>query len=172
MLVEIRPTAAEELPAVRRLLDEAFGQPDEGELVARLWASEAFIPELSLLGLTEHGEAVAYILFTTIQIKTAATGHPSLALAPMAVWPDFQRKGVGDQLIRAALERAKELGYSSVMVLGHAEYYPKFGFTKASNWDIQCPLAVPDESFMALELQAGALEGMAGRVEYSQPFGI
>ncbi len=172
MQLTIRPAVAEEFPAVRRLLDEAFGQPDEGQLVEKLWSSSAYIPELSLIGLTENGEAVGYILFTHIHIRQGEQHYPSLALAPMAVWPDFQKMGIGEQLIRSGLEQAKQLGHESVIVLGHADYYPRFGFDRASRWGISCPLPVPDEVFMAQELVSGCLEGKNGQVLYSAPFGI
>lgn len=94
----------------------------------------------------------------------------SLALAPVSVLPDYQSKGIGKKLILEALQKAKELGYQSVVVLGHPEYYPKFGFQKASHWRIKAPFDVPDEVFMALELQENALVHVSGVVEYSRAF--
>lgn len=94
----------------------------------------------------------------------------SLALAPLSVMPEFQRKGVGSALIRQGLHNAKDLGYSSVIDLGHADYYPRFGFKPASSWNITCPFPTPDEAFMALELLPHALDGIAGVVEYAPAF--
>ncbi|WP_312504824.1 GNAT family N-acetyltransferase, partial [Bacillus luti] len=81
-----------------------------------------------------------------------------------------QKKGIGGKLIVAALEKAKKLGYGSVVVLGHPEYYPKFGFKKASELDIKAPFEVPDEVFMVMELRENALEGVEGIVQYSSAF--
>jgi len=94
----------------------------------------------------------------------------SLALAPVSVAPSFQKKGIGSQLIRAALQKAKELGYHSVIVLGHKDYYPKFGFKKAALWNIKPPFVVPDEVFMAMELTEHSLENVEGVVQYSKAF--
>ena len=88
----------------------------------------------------------------------------------MAVILDFQRQGVGSELIKRGMEKAKELGYNSIIVLGHKEYYSKFGFKRASEWNIKCCFEVPDEAFMAIELNYGALEGKAGTVEYPDEF--
>ena len=88
------------------------------------------------------------------------------ALAPMAVHPDFQRRGVGSALVRAGLEAARRLGHKSVVVLGHAEYYPRFGFVPARPRGIEPPLQAPDEAFMLIELVPGALAGVRGTVRY------
>ena len=94
----------------------------------------------------------------------------SLALAPMAVIPEFQKQGIGTKLIKKGIEQAKELGFDSIVVLGHKEYYPKFGFIRASNWSIKCPFEVPDEAFMAIELTERAFEDKAGTVKYPDEF--
>ena len=94
----------------------------------------------------------------------------TLALAPLAVAPAYQKKGIGGRLIGQGLAAAKELGFSSVIVLGHSGYYPRFGFQKASKWGIKCPFEVPDEVFMALELTPRALSGHAGTVQYPSEF--
>ncbi len=94
----------------------------------------------------------------------------SLALAPVSVLPEYQNKGIGKDLIHKALEQAKELGHQSIVVLGHPEYYPKFGFEKASQWGIEASFEVPDEAFMAIELYKNSLENVSGIVEYSSVF--
>ena len=88
----------------------------------------------------------------------------------MAILPEFQGLGVGSELIKEGMEKAKELGFNSIIVLGHKDYYPKFGFKKASRWKIKCPFKVPDEAFMAIELSDGALEDKAGIVVYPDEF--
>ena len=94
----------------------------------------------------------------------------SLALAPMAVLPEYQNKGVGSQLVRTGLMQAGSMDHKSVIVLGHPEYYPRFGFAPASRWQIKPPFDVPDEAFMALELKEGALKDVCGVVEYPKAF--
>lgn len=93
-----------------------------------------------------------------------------MALAPVSVAPEYQKKGIGSQLIRTALKNAKDLGYCSVIVLGHKDFYPKFGFKPASLWNIQAPFEVPDDVFMALELTDHSLEKVQGVVHYSKAF--
>jgi predicted N-acetyltransferase YhbS len=139
----------------------------EHELVSRIRKSSSFIPELSLVATNkDNGSILGHILLSRIKISIAE----SLALAPVSVLPEYQNKGVGGLLITAALNAAKELGYNSVVVLGHPEYYPKFGFKKASRWGIKAPFEVPDEAFMAIELKDSALSGNSGVVEYPSVF--
>lgn len=86
------------------------------------------------------------------------------------LFPEFQRKGIGSELIKKGMDRAKELGFDSIIVIGHKEYYPKFGFQSASRWDIKCPFEVPEDVFMAIELTENALDGKAGTVKYPDEF--
>ncbi|MED3125573.1 GNAT family N-acetyltransferase [Bacillus wiedmannii] len=149
-------------------LNEEFSDKKEHELVKRIRKCDAFIPELSIVAVDE--EIIGHILLSKIQIEQGATSVESLALAPVSVARGHQKKGIGGKLIGAALEKAKELGYGSVVVLGHPEYYPKFGFKKASEWNIKAPFEVPEEVFMVVELRENALEGVEGVVQYSSAF--
>ncbi|MDJ1474302.1 N-acetyltransferase [Bacillus sp. LS15-K4] len=149
-------------------LNEEFSDKTEHELVSRIRKCDAFIPELSIVAVDE--EIVGHILLSKIKIEQGATSVESLALAPVSVARGHQKKGIGGKLIGAALEKAKELGYGSVVVLGHPEYYPKFGFKKASEWNIKAPFEVPDEVFMVIELSENALQGVEGVVRYSDAF--
>ncbi len=106
-------------------------------------------------------------------IIRSATGEEkeTISLAPVAVRPDFQKKGIGEELIKEGLKSSdRQFGYDSVIVLGHPEYYPKFGFKKAGSWGIKDPFGAPAEAFMALELKEGALKGAGGVVEYPEEF--
>lgn len=94
----------------------------------------------------------------------------TLVLAPLAVLPDYQSNGIGKNLMNEAIEKSKKLGYKSIVVLGHENYYPKFGFKKASNYGIKAPFDVPDEAYMVLELTSNALNEVNGVVEYSKAF--
>ena len=148
-----------------------FSDKREHELVSRIRKSEAFIPKLSLVAINEdNNEIVGHILLSKIKISNDNQLEESLALAPVSVLPEYQNKGVGRLLILDALKIAKDLGYNSVVVMGHPNYYPKFGFEKASSWGIKAPFEVPEEAFMALELQENALENVSGVVEYPSVF--
>lgn len=157
--------------AISRITTLAFGRPSEARLIEELRLGSTFIPGLSLVALNDH-EPIGHILLSAVQIKGAdGVATPSLALAPMSVLPEHQKKGVGTALVRAALERAGNSGHGSVIVLGHPEYYPRFGFRPASEWGIRAPFAASDGAFMAMELHAGALHGVGGVVGYPDVFG-
>jgi predicted N-acetyltransferase YhbS len=172
MNLEIRQEQVADYEFTENVVKLAFANAEhsdkkEHELVSRIRKSSSFIPELSLVATNkDNGSILGHILLSRIKISIAE----SLALAPVSVLPEYQNKGVGGLLITAALNAAKELGYNSVVVLGHPEYYPKFGFKKASRWGIKAPFEVPDEAFMAIELKDSALSGNSGVVEYPSVF--
>ncbi|MGG0255941.1 N-acetyltransferase [Bacillus toyonensis] len=149
-------------------LNEEFSDKKEHELVKRIRECDAFIPELSIVAVDK--EIVGHIMLSKITIEQGGTTVDSLALAPVSIAPSHQKKGIGGKLITVALEKAKELGYGSVVVLGHPEYYPKFGFERASQWNIKAPFEVPDEVFMVMELRENTLQGVEGIVQYSSAF--
>ncbi|MGG3519849.1 N-acetyltransferase [Bacillus pseudomycoides] len=149
-------------------LNEAFSDQKEHELVNRIRKCDTFIPELSLVAVDK--EVVGHVLLSKVKIVDGDTSVESLALAPVSVVPDCQKKGIGSLLISHVLRKAKELGYHSVIVLGHKDYYPKFGFKPASIWNICAPFEVPDEVFMAMELTENALQNIQGIVQYSEAF--
>jgi putative acetyltransferase len=170
MDIIIRQENENDYSAVYDLNAIAFGQNTESELVESLRKSKAFIPELSIVA-TLDSRIVGHILLTRIIIRDdTGKAHTSLALAPMAVHPALQRQGIGGQLIRYSLEKAKDLGYRSVIVLGHEHYYPKFGFKPAITWDIFAPFEVPSNVFMGLELVANGLKNVKGTVRYPKEF--
>jgi putative acetyltransferase len=88
----------------------------------------------------------------------------------MAVVPAQQRTGLGSALVRAGLEQCRKLGFGAVVVLGHPDYYPRFGFSPAARFGIGCEYEAPQEAFMAIELQPGYLKGASGKVEYHAAF--
>lgn len=149
-------------------LHEEFSDQKEHELVNRIRKCDAFIPELSLVAVDK--EIIGHVLLSKIQIVDGDQSVDSLALAPVSVAPGYQKKGIGSLLISNVVSKAKELGYHSVIVLGHKEYYPKFGFKPASLWHIRAPFDVPDEVFMAMELTEHALQNVQGIVQYSEAF--
>jgi putative acetyltransferase len=102
------------------------------------------------------------------------SGHPSLkimGLPPMAVAPEYQRQGIGSALVRAGLVRCKQLGFGAVVVLGHPEYYPRFGFLPSMRFVIKSEYEVPEEVFMVLELLLGYFRGASGTIRYHAVFG-
>jgi putative acetyltransferase len=170
MKLKIRQENKGDIKEVFEINSLAFGRENEAKLVNLLRNSDTFVPELSLIA-TIDGKIVGYILFT--RIKIVDNNHnefDSLALAPLAVKPDNQKKGIGGQLIRAGLDKAKELNFKSVVVLGHQNYYPKFGFVQTSKWNIKSPFNSPTETFMGLELIEGGLNGVSGTVKYPKEF--
>ncbi|MCD2425706.1 N-acetyltransferase [Niabella pedocola] len=170
MDVLIRKEHSADVTAISAVNEEAFGRADEANLVDLLRNSSAFVPELSLVAET-NGAIVGHVLFTKIKIIDSFNHRfESLALAPIAVRSSFQRKGIGAALIQAGLNKAREIGYLSVIVLGHETYYPKFGFQPASRWNIQPPFDVPDEAFMAVELVECGLKQVSGIVVYAKEF--
>lgn len=170
----IRIERPEDYLSVFNLIEKAFRNEEYSDhqehfLVERLRESSAFVPELSLVCEVENN-IVGYILLTEIKIKSSETETKSLALAPVAVLPEFQGKGVGGKLIEAAHQSARDLGYQSIVLLGHEKYYPRFGYRLAENFGISLPFDVPRENCMAIELQPNALENIQGEVVYPKEF--
>jgi putative acetyltransferase len=149
--------------------DLAFGQKQEGILVEKLRKKALFDPRLSLVAM-EGDHMVGHILFFPVTIDSEDNSAETLSLGPMSVHPDFQRSGIGKMLVRSGLDVAKRLGYRSVVVLGHPEYYPKFGFIKASLYNIKDPFDAPGEAMMAIELDAGSLGFGGGVISYPPEF--
>ena len=138
----------------------------EQDLVTALRGSAAFVPELSLIAEMD-GRIVGHILFTRADVG----GHPVLALAPLSVLPQYQRRGIGLALMAEGHRIARGLGFDYSVVLGHPAYYPKVGYRPASRFGISAPFDVPDESFMALKLNPAA-EPVSGTIRYDAAFGL
>ncbi len=145
----------------------AFGGDAEGRLVDRLRVEGLTIT--SLVAIVE-GKLAGHILFSEVVIETGAGSVRAASLAPMAVRPELQRRGIGSALVRRGLEICRNSGYSIAIVVGHTGYYPRFGFSPEKARPLRSPFAGP--AFMALELTPGALEGIAGTVIYPPAFSM
>jgi putative acetyltransferase len=168
--VTIRAETSTDIPAIYFVNRTAFdGRDAEPRLVDDIRLSDNFIPELSLVA-TVDGQVVGHILFSRIHIQTETGPVPALSLAPMAVLPDYQNRGIGSALVRSGLEQCRRLGHAIVVVLGHPAYYPRFGFTAQAAKDLECPYGDVGAAWMALELLPGALDGVRGRVVYPPAF--
>lgn len=160
----IRPEASGDRTAVHALTTAAFGQPNEADLVDRL--RERAEPYLALVA-EDNGETVGHIAFTPV---TAPGASGVMGLAPMAVQPEHQRRGIGSALVRAGLEACRTAGATAVVVLGHPAYYPRFGFAPAHRYGLRDAYGAPPEAFMALELAPDALANASGVVHYHDAF--
>ncbi|WP_320017762.1 N-acetyltransferase [Labilibaculum manganireducens] len=169
MKIQIRPENKNDYKTISMINDMAFGREAEGLLVEKLRKNKKFIKDLSLVACMGN-EIVGHILFFPIEIKSENNTFDSLALAPMSVIPELQGLGIGSHLVENGLAKAKKMGHQSVIVLGHDKYYPEFGFTPASKFNITCTFDVPNEVFMALELEKDALKTVSGCVEYPKEF--
>lgn len=162
--IAIRRERPGDEPAIHRVNESAFGGRDEAAIVSALRANGAVT--LSLVAEVD-GTVVGHILFSPVSIDPAGA---AVGLAPMAVMPGHQRRGVGGRLVREGLELLRASGHGAVVVLGHPEYYPRFGFVRATRFGLRCEFECPDEAFMALELSAGALANRSGLVRYRREF--
>ena len=166
----IRPETPTDIAAIYNVNQLAFdGRQEEPDLVDAIRLSDDFIPGLSLV--TEvDGRVVGHILFSRIHIETETGPIPVISLAPIAVLPAFQNQGIGSALVRQGLAECRRLGHAIVIVLGHPNYYPRFGFSAGLAKTLECPYGEVGDAWMALELVPGALAGVRGRVVYPPAF--
>ena len=162
----IRDATPGDYAAIRQIIRHAFGQEDEADLVEQLRADGDVLVELvaaSEIALQGH------ILYSRLTIERPSENLTAAALAPVAVLPAFQRRGIGKALIEAGNARCAALGLDAIIVLGHADYYPQFGFSAAAAESLEAPFSGPH--FMALELRPDVLKA-GGRVRYANAFGV
>jgi len=162
----IRPEQAHDYIAVHRITEAAFDGPAEASLIKILRRNAD--PVISLVA-EKDGEVLGHIMFSPVSLPGAS--ELVMGLAPMAVDPDQQQSGIGTRLVREGLVKCEELGAAGVVVLGHSEFYPRFGFVPASRLGIGCEYDVPDDVFMAMELRENGLDGAYGVARYHEAFG-
>ena len=166
--MRIRSERKEDVVHIRAVNLAAFETALEADLVDALRAQAS--PFLSLVAADgDEAAIVGHILFTPVTLEDSRDLR-LMGLAPMAVLPAKQRQGVGSALVREGLAHCRSLHVDAVVVLGHADYYPRFGFAPASRFGIRSEYDVPDDVFMALELREGALQGRNGVIRYHPAF--
>ena len=157
MDVLIREEEKNDYDEIKKINDLAFGQENEGKMIEVLRETLDYNLKLSLVAEIKN-KIVGYISFYPIIIKNEKEEFTVLSLAPMAVRPEYQNKGIGSKLVKRGIEVGREYGFGAVIVVGHPKYYPRFGFKPASNWGIKLPFDVPDNVFLALELNENTLK--------------
>ena len=163
----IRPETPEDIDSIGYVNLQAFGQECEPELFNKL--RNRGVLTISLVAL-QDSETVGHIAFSPVAIESGLSSFEAIALAPMAVLPAYQRQGIGGQLVRASLEECRRLGHEIIVLVGHPDYYPRFGFVPARPKGIECEFEVPEEAWMILELREGALAGRQGTVRFQPEF--
>ncbi len=165
-MIVTRSEMPEDYAAVYRVNTLAFESEVEAALVNKL---RAVNPHISLVAVKDS-QVVGHIFFSPVTVESEDASFMALALAPMAVLPAYQNQGIGSELVRQGLKECERLGHDIVFVLGHPNYYPRFGFSPAKAKGIGCEYPVPDEVFMVVELKPEALGGRMGLVRYRQEF--
>jgi putative acetyltransferase len=171
----IRPEQPRDRDSIRIVNEAAFGRPDEADLIDKLRAEGAVLASLvaELVAepvLESAGQIVGHILFSRMTVETAQGPVAAVSLAPMAVLPNHQGHQIGSQLVRCGLAHLQAQSERIVIVLGHEDYYPRFGFSPEKARHLASPF--PPEAFMALELVDGAMTGIRGSVRYAAAFGL
>ena len=159
----IRSEKPQDIAAIRLVNEQAFGGSAEADTIDLL--RDRGTATLSLVA-TINDRVVGHLFFTPATIESPDRSWSAVGLAPLSVLPDYQRQGIGTTLMSAGLEECRRLGHERVIVLGHPDYYPRFGFERANQYGVRFEFEAPDEACMILALQPGALEGVSGVAKY------
>lgn len=159
---DIRETAQSELPGILRIHERAFGQTEEAELVRAILSDPTAQPTLSLIAEAED-RPLGHILFSRIRLSDAPPDLAAAILAPLAVVPQAQGKGIGGALIETGVAQLAAAGTALVFVLGHPGYYPRFGFAPAGRLGFAAPYPIPEEHAEAWMVRA-LQPGLSGRI--------
>mgnify|MGYP001139491531 CR=1 FL=1 len=167
-MITIRPEQPDDIAAVRTINEAAFGDTAEASTVDTLRNA---CPDAVSLVAVEDDTILGHIFFTPVHVSGGSGAVQGMGLAPMAVLPERQRQGIGSLLVQAGIDAMRERGCQFVIVVGHAEYYPRFGFVPASKHGLSCQWeGVPDEAFMVLILDESAMVGVSGTAAYREEF--
>ncbi len=167
MLINIREERPEDIAMIRGVNIEAFGRSQEANLIEMLRTNGGIL--LSLLA-TNEDQIVGHILYSAVTVGSGERKIIGAGLGPMAVLPEYQRRGIGTKLIEFGTTRLKQSGCPFIVVLGHADYYPRFGFRPASDYGLKCEWSVPDNAFMALALNESKIRDLSGLAKYRAEF--
>ncbi|MCE5213778.1 MAG: N-acetyltransferase [Methanobacterium sp.] len=168
-MIKIRPEKDTDHKAIFNLTARAFGRDHEARLLELFRKDRIYERELSLVA-ERDGEILGHILFTRISIEPHQEKFHAVILGPLAVKPGLQKQGIGSKLIAEGIETCQAQGYHSIIVIGHPNYYPKFGFKSATDEGLKSPVPVPDEAFMVLELVPESLTGVKGEIKFPKEF--
>lgn len=167
MKLTIRPEGKEDFSVIRQINRKAFDTDAEANLIEALRKSN--VPIISLVA--EYNDIViGHILFSEVSLDGHCPNIKISGLAPMAVLPEYQKKGIGSQLVIEGMKACRQTEYSAVVVLGHPQFYPHFGFEPSVNFKIKSEFDVPDEVFMIKELTKDALTNCSGTIIYHAAF--
>ncbi|MBL3527058.1 MAG: N-acetyltransferase [gamma proteobacterium endosymbiont of Lamellibrachia anaximandri] len=166
--MSIRAEEKSDIDGIWKVNTEAFETKEEANIVNALRNSG--VTNISLV-YEKNNELGGHILFTPVELIGDTSGLKLMGLAPMAVIPNLQNKGIGSSLIKSGIQQCIDEGYGAVVVLGHQDYYPKFGFVPSVKYGIKSEYDVPDDVFMVLELKENALKGKQGTIKYHEAFG-
>ncbi len=172
--MQIRPEEPRDYPTVFKLVEQAFlemqySSHTEHFIVEKLRKTDAYIPELSLVA-EQDGAIVGHIILSKIKIDNGEKQFDALILGPVSVWPDLHGQGIGSKLIKMSHKVAKALGHTIITLLGHKDYYPRFGYKLMKDYGISLPFESAPENCMVIGLTPKALDGVSGQVIYSKPF--
>jgi putative acetyltransferase len=166
--ITVRPETPDDVRAIDVVHISAFGGEAEAQLVSALRDSATYNRELSLVA-ELGGRIVGHLLLSRVPLRRDGEEKIVLALGPMSVVPSQSHRGIGSELIQAGIQLAREKGYGAIVVMGHPEYYKRFGFVSARERQVSCNLPAPEEALTVMEVVDGNLEG-GGHVEYPEPF--
>ena len=166
-MATIRAETYEDITAITRVNNKAFGQKNEAELINKL--RKRGVLAISLVAIMNR-QVIGHIAFSPVTVESESSNWEAIALGPLAVLPEYQRNGIGSQLVCAGLDECQRLGHMIVVLVGHPNYYPRFGFVLAKEQGVNCEFDVPQEAWMLLELQEGALAGRRGTVRFQPEF--
>ena len=165
--MNIRIEEKSDIDLIWKLNSTVFPTNAEADLVNSL--RDSGVPIISIVAEKDE-KIIGHIFFSEVELVGNSSGLKLIGLAPMAVANHLQRKGIGSKLVTSGIEECKKQNYDVVVVLGHPEYYPKFGFLPSIEYGIKCEYDVPDEAFMILELSEGVLDGTEGTIRYNKLF--
>jgi putative acetyltransferase len=167
-MIKIREENETDYDAIRIVNDQAFGTSEEGKIVENL--RKVCQKTISLVA-TFDEKVIGHIFFSPVTIDHEENQIIGMGLAPMSVLPEFQKQGIGSMLVKEGVKRIKETDCPFIIVLGHKDYYPRFGFEKASKYDLKCQWdGVPDEAFMVIILNKSTMHGISGVAKYRNEF--